>query len=110
MSSMFQYMLCVSQFARYIKTMARDYVGGFTEAEALQQYLSHWLVRYVTLDDDAPPAVKARYPLRNARLLLKQHPDRPGSYLCSIHLQPHYELDDLAASVQLSTELSAQRR
>ncbi|MBX3443872.1 MAG: type VI secretion system contractile sheath large subunit [Planctomyces sp.] len=110
MSGMFQYMLCVSQFARYIKTMARDYVGAFTEVEDLQRRLSNWLVKYVTLDDDASPSSKARFPLRQGRILLKPHADRPGSYVCTIHLQPHYELDDLSAAVQLTTELSGQRQ
>jgi len=110
MSSMFQYMLCVSQFARYLKVIGRDFIGAFTGVEELQKYLSDWLVKYVSLDDDAPPTTKARYPLRQGRVQMRPHPGRPGAYLCSMHLQPHYELDDMSASVQLSTELSSQRQ
>jgi len=109
MSAMFQYMLCVSQFARYLKVMGRDYVGGFTEVTELQRRLSTWLTKYVTFDDDAPPETKARFPLREGKLLLKEHPDQPGSFMCTVHLQPHYELDDMAASVQLSTSISGKK-
>jgi type VI secretion system protein ImpC len=104
-SSMFQYMLCVSQFARTIKAMTRDIVGGFRDAAELQQQLSKWLVKYVTTDEAATPAVKAKYPLREGRIQIREHPSKPGSYMSSVHLQPHSELDDLAASVQLTTEL-----
>ena len=31
---------------------------------------------------------------------------RPGSFGCVIHLQPHYQLDDISAAFQLVTDLS----
>jgi type VI secretion system protein ImpD/type VI secretion system protein ImpC len=33
-------------------------------------------------------------------------PGRPGSFGCVIHLQPHYQLDDVSAAFQLVTDLS----
>jgi predicted component of type VI protein secretion system len=34
-------------------------------------------------------------------------PDKPGVYQCIMRLAPHYELEQLSASVRLSTELAA---
>jgi type VI secretion system ImpC/EvpB family protein len=108
-SSMIQYMLCVSRFAHYIKAMGRDRVGSFTRAEEFERFLQDWLTRYVVLDDNASPETKSRYPLREARVQVRARPGSSGTYQCVIHLVPHYELDDMAASVRLTTEIAPPR-
>lgn len=108
-SAMLQYMLCVSLFARNLKVMVRDRIGAFTEADECEKFLNQWIARYVTPDDDASPAVKARHPLREARIDVRTHASKPGYYQCIAHLQPHFELEDLSASVQLQTEILAHR-
>lgn len=105
-SAMLQYMLCVSRFAHYLKVAARDKIGSFTEAGECESYLQEWLQRYVTSDSDAGPEVKAQYPLREARVQVRANPEQPGSYLCVAHLWPHFELDELTASVRLTTQLT----
>ena len=64
---------------------------------------------YVTADADASPQVKSEYPLREARVQVRQHPGKPGCYLCVAHLWPHFELDELTASVKVTTELTPGR-
>ena len=108
-SSMTQYMLCVSRFAHYIKSMGRDRIGGFTRPEDFERFLGDWLTQYVVLDDDASPETKARYPLREAKVQVRPKPGSSGSFNCIIHLVPHYELDDLAAAVRLTTEIAPPR-
>ncbi|HND51573.1 MAG TPA: type VI secretion system contractile sheath large subunit [Pirellulaceae bacterium] len=109
LSSMLQYMLCVSRFAHYIKVLGRDKVGSLTEASEVEEFLRSWISRYVTADPDAPPSVKARYPLREAQIEVRPHPGKPGAYQCVMHLMPHYELEELTASVRLTTELAPPR-
>jgi type VI secretion system ImpC/EvpB family protein len=109
MSAMLQYMLCVSRFAHYIKVLARDKLGAFTEYEELEKLLQNWIVQYVTADNEATPAVKARYPLRDAEVRVEPTPGRPGSYQCRMRLNPHYELDELHASVRVVAELTRAR-
>ncbi len=108
-SSMIQYMLCVSRFAHYVKAIGRDRVGSFTRSEELERVLGDWLTRYVVLDDNASPETKARYPLREAKVQVSPKPGASGAYDCVIHLVPHYELDDVAATVRLTTELAPPR-
>jgi type VI secretion system protein ImpD len=105
-SAMLQYMLCVSRFAHYLKVAARDKIGSFTEAEECEDYLHRWLQHYVTGDSEASPEVKAEYPLREASVRVREQPGKPGSYLCVAHLWPHYELDELVATVKVTTELT----
>ena len=105
MSSMLQYMLCVSQFARHIKVMGREKVGAFISTDECERYLHEWLVQYVTDDGSASIEARANRPLREARVTVTERPGSPGVYDCAIFLRPHYELDDLAAGVRLQTQL-----
>jgi len=108
-SAMLRYMLCVSRFAHYLKIIARDKIGTFLEASEFERFLYDWLHRYVTSDRDASPEVKAEYPLREAAVQVRPHPGKPGCYLCVAHLWPHFDLDELAGSVKVATELSPGR-
>lgn len=108
-SSMLQYMLCVSRFAHYLKVIGRDKVGSFGEASEVEDYLHRWIQQYVTMDENASQEIKAEYPLREARIEVRERPGKPGNYMCVAHLRPHFQLDELVASVRLVTELSPPR-
>ena len=105
-SSMLQYMMCVSRFAHYIKVLAREKIGRFDNAGEFQQYLQDWIVDYVNPDVEASVDIKARRPLREAEIKIRPIAGKPGSYHCTMHLSPHYELDELIATVRLVAELS----
>ena len=109
MSAMLQYTLCVSRFAHYLKVAARDKIGAFTEAEEVEDFLYRWLQNYVTSDSQANADVKARFPLREASVSVREHPGKAGGYVCVAHLWPHLELDDLAAALRVRTELTPGR-
>ena len=71
--------------------------------------MHNWLQGYVTADADASPETKARCPLRQADVRVRQHPEKPGSYMCVVHLWPHFQLDELSTNIRLTAELSASR-
>jgi type VI secretion system ImpC/EvpB family protein len=106
LSSMMQYMLCVSRFAHYIKVMGRDRIGGVTSSDELEKLLQDWLTKYVVLDDSASSETKARYPLREAKVQILPKPGAAGAYNCVIHLVPHYQLDDVLMRVRLTTDIA----
>lgn len=108
-SSMLQYMLCVSRFAHYVKVIGREKTGAFLEAQEFEDYLHNWITKYVTADSEAELSVKAKHPLREAKVAVHPVAGRPGNYNCTMHLAPHYELDDLHASVRLVAELTPGR-
>jgi type VI secretion system ImpC/EvpB family protein len=110
LSGMLQYMLCVARFAHYVKVIIRDKVGSFAGPDECSRYLSRWLDRYVSGNDDAGPELKARHPLREARVEVRARPDNPGVYLCVIHLRPHLQFDQAVSTVKLVTELPAPGR
>ncbi len=111
LSAMLQYVLCVSRFAHYLKVMGRDKIGSLTEPVECETFLSRWLLNYITSDDSVDMETKARFPLREARVQVREHPGKPGSYQCVMHLRPHFQLDQVVTTVRLATELApAQNR
>src|SRR5690606_16709354 len=86
LSAMLQHVLCASRVAHYIKIMIRDKVGSFISADECQNYLQKWLFKYTTGRHDLEWEEQARYPLREANVQVREHPDKPGQYACVIHL------------------------
>lgn len=105
MSAMLQYVLCASRFAHYLKVIARNKLGTVADAQGLEDLLNEWLSRYVTSDALAPAETKARFPLREKQLRVEEQPGRPGHYRMVMHLLPHYQLDELRASLRLTTNI-----
>ena len=64
-------------------------------------------MRYVTPDDRASPEVKARRPLREADVQVLADPGKAGSFLCTFRLVPHFQFDQINASIQLATRIAA---
>ena len=107
LSAMLQYILCVSRFAHYIKMISRDKIGSMTSPEDCEHYLGQWLQNYTTSNVSAGPEVRAKFPLRDAKVTVREHADKPGSYNCVVHLQPHFQLDQMFTTMKLATELAS---
>jgi type VI secretion system ImpC/EvpB family protein len=107
LSTQLNSMLCVSRFAHYVKILGREIVGSFRTASEIEQQLQAWLNGYVNSSLSAGPEMRARYPLVAARVSVRERPGRPGVFGCIVHLQPHFQLDDVAASFRLVTDIAA---
>ena len=107
LSASLPYILACARFAHYLKAIMRDKIGGFTSREEVEKFLSNWIAQYVTSDDGAPHGTKARFPLREARIRVRDIPGKPGAYTAVAHLRPHFQLEELTASLRLVAELPA---
>lgn len=105
LSARLPYVLAASRFAHYLKVMARDKVGSFQTKTDMQRYLNSWLANYVLLSPEASQEAKARLPLSEARVDVTEVPGRPGSYRAVAFLKPHFQLEDLSASIRLVADL-----
>jgi len=105
LSAMLQHVLCASRVAHYIKVMIRDKIGSFITADECEHFLMEWLFKYTTGREDLDWEEQARYPLRQASVRVNEHPEKPGQYVCVIHLVPHYQLDQMVSELELVTEL-----
>jgi type VI secretion system protein ImpC len=107
LSAQLPYILAVSRFAHYMKSIMRDKIGGFMSRGQCQTFLTQWIMQYVTDDDQASAATKAKYPLREARIEVSEIPGKPGAYRAIAFLRPHFQLDELTVSLRLVAELPA---
>jgi type VI secretion system protein ImpC len=104
-SAQLPYMMATCRFAHYVKAMMRDKIGGFMSREDAWIFLNRWISKYVTEDDTASPATKAKYPLREARIDVEEVKGKPGVYRAVAYLRPHFQLDELNVSLRLVAEL-----
>ena len=100
-------MLCAARFAHLLKVMGRDMVGSFRTADEIERQLNRWLQNYVNTNINSTSESRARFPLVEGNVQVRERPGKPGSFGCTIHLRPHYQLDDVAAAFHVVTELAA---
>lgn len=110
LSTQLPYILAVSRFAHYLKAMMRDKIGSFMSRADCERWLNQWINNYVTPDDTASPAVKAQFPLREARVEVMEIPGKPGAYRAVAFLRPHFQLDELSVSLRLVADLPPSAR
>ncbi len=104
------YMLAICRFAHYMKTIMRDKIGSFMSRSDCERFLNRWIMQYVTEDDNAAPATKAQFPLREARVEVAEVKGKPGCYRAIAFLRPHFQLDELTVSLRLVADLPPSTR
>jgi type VI secretion system protein ImpC len=107
LSTQLQYILACSRFAHFLKVMMRDKIGSFMSRDQCETFLNKWISNYVLLDDMAPQDLKAKYPLREARIEVSEIAGKPGAYTAVAFLRPHFQLEELAVSLRLVAKLPA---
>jgi type VI secretion system protein ImpC len=107
LSAQLPYLFAVSRFAHYLKAMMRDKIGGYMSRSEAEKFLNTWIMNYVVANDDAAAAVKAKRPLKDARVDVVEVPGKPGAYRAVAFLRPHFQLDELTMSMRLVADLPA---
>ena len=85
------YMLISCRFSQYLKVMQRENIGSWQTRSQLDQSLNNWLKQYVYDMDNPAASVRARRPLRNARVTVRELEENAGWYVVSISLTPHFK-------------------
>ncbi|WP_284944998.1 type VI secretion system contractile sheath large subunit [Acidisoma cladoniae] len=100
-SARLPYIMATSRFAHYLKVMARDKIGSFMEAEDCEIWLNRWIKNYVNTNDNAGPESKAKFPLREARVEVREIPGRPGAYRAISYMRPWLQMEELTTSLRM---------
>ena len=106
-SAQLPYIFAVSRFAHYLKAIMRDKIGGFASRGEIERFLNNWINQYVVVNDDVGFAMKAKNPLKEARVEVVEIPGKPGAYRAVAFLRPHFQLDELSMSMRLVADLPA---
>ncbi|MEM7784364.1 MAG: type VI secretion system contractile sheath large subunit [Planctomycetota bacterium] len=102
-SARLPYIMASARFAHYLKSIARDWIGSFKEAEDLQKELSNWITDYVS--DTAEGDQRARYPLREASISVEPIKGKSGAYNAVAHLRPWLQMEELTASLRMVAKI-----
>ncbi|MEZ6117670.1 MAG: type VI secretion system contractile sheath large subunit [Pirellulaceae bacterium] len=100
-SARLPYMMATSRFAHYLKVIARDKIGSFMEREDCEAWLDRWIHNYVSADAKPSQEQKARYPLAEAKVEVKEIPGQPGSYNAIAWMRPWLQLEELTTSMRM---------
>jgi type VI secretion system protein ImpC len=92
--------MAVSRLAQYVKCIARDKLGSFSERHDMEAYLNGWIQRYVVVDANPTAEVRAAFPFAEAQIEVKDIPGRPGSFNAMLWLRPWLSLESLTASIR----------
>jgi type VI secretion system protein ImpC len=106
LATQLQYILATSRFAHYLKVMMRDKTGMVIDQRHIEDSLNRWLMDYCLGNpESADIETRARKPLRDGRVTVRETRGKPGTYEAVIHLQPHFQMDELSVLLRLITEL-----
>lgn len=105
LASMLQYILCASRFAHYVKIIGRNLIGSLSSPQECQQKLTSWVIEYLATNE-LDTKYRYKFPLKSAKIEIKDAPGKPGVYHCVMHLQPHYQLEKVNTALTLVTELA----
>ena len=105
LSTKFNLILNTSRFAHYLKVMARDKIGSFMEVADCSAWLNDWIRQYCVDPNGASEAVKAKRPLAEANVEVREVRGKAGFYEAVAYLRPHYQLEGLSTSMRLVAEV-----
>ncbi len=100
-SARLPYIMATSRFAHYLKVMARDKIGSFMEATDCERWLNRWIANYVNGNPDTGAEMKAKFPLADAKVVVKEIPGSPGSYNAVAWMRPWLQMEELTTSMRM---------
>lgn len=100
-STRLPYIMATSRFAHYLKVMARDKVGSFASQQDIESWLDRWISNYINANPVASQESRAKYPLADAKVVVKEIPGKPGSYHAIAWLKPWLQLEELTTSLRM---------
>lgn len=100
-SARLPYIMATSRIAHFLKVMARDKIGSFMEASEAEEWLNRWIANYVNGSPGASAEMKARFPLAEASVEVKEVPGQPGVYSAIAWMRPWLQMEELSASLRL---------
>lgn len=95
------YLMAVSRIAHFLKVIARDKIGSKMERQDVEDFLKRWVAQYVLADEKPSAENKAKFPLAEAQVEVREVPGKPGSYDCVARLRPWLYLEELTTSMRL---------
>lgn len=108
LSAKFNYILCTSRFAHYLKVMARGKIGALMERDDCENWLNRWIQNYVCDPKTSGEDKRARQPLADGKVQVREVKGKPGWYEAVAWLRPHFQFEGIDVSMRLVAEVPQQ--
>lgn len=106
-SARLPYIMAMSRFTHYLKVIGRDKIGSFAETRDISAMLNQWISQYVIGNPNPTPDQKAKYPLAEAQVQVREVPGSPGSYNAVVHMRPWLQFEELTTSMRVVARIPA---
>jgi type VI secretion system protein ImpC len=75
------------------------------EADDVEAWLNRWILSFVNASEGGGQEIRAKYPLADAKVVVKEIPGQPGSYNAVAWLRPWLQMEELTASLRLVAKI-----
>jgi type VI secretion system protein ImpC len=99
------YLFIVCRLSHYIKVMQREQIGSWKDRGDLEKELNDWLMQYVADMDVASASVRARRPLRGAKVVVTEVEGNAGWFKVDLQVRPHFRYMGAQFSLNLVGKL-----
>jgi len=99
------YLFMIDRLAHYIKVLQREHIGSWKTRNDLDRELNQWVRQYVADQDNPPPEVRSRKPLREASIVVTDDEGNPGFYRVEINVRPHFKYMGSSFTLSLAGKL-----
>lgn len=84
------YLFMSCRLAHYIKVLQRENIGTWKERQDLERELNAWINQYVAKQAVVSASVRARRPLKDAKISVSEVKGSAGFYKVDMQIQPHF--------------------
>jgi type VI secretion system protein ImpC len=85
------YMFIMCRLSHYIKVLQREQIGTWKERGDLEKELNEWIGQYVADMDVASAGVRAKRPLRKAKITVTEVEGNAGWFRVDLQVRPHFK-------------------
>ena len=85
------YMFIICRLSHYIKVLQREQIGTWKERSDLEKELNDWIGQYVSNMEVTTAAVRARRPLRQAKISVTDVQGNAGWFKVDMQVRPHFK-------------------
>ena len=85
------YLFITCRLAHYLKVLQREQIGSWKERGDLESGLNKWIQQYVSDMEVASASVRARRPLRKAKINVTEVAGNAGWYRIDLRVRPHFK-------------------
>lgn len=101
------YMFLASRLSHYLKVIQRENIGSSKEKADLQKELDEWIQKLVTKMEFPDANLKARRPLKDAKIIVSDIEESPGWYNVEMFIRPHFQMEGMAVDLSLVSKMPA---